>query len=659
MPVDRPRRALLEEPDDVESYVAKRSRGFTQADSGDRVAVRPTRAARALEPSAIGTHFQAADHDHLGQSGSPPRRAVPPESLSWHDLDEPVPAPPPPTKPTGRRAIIDPEPTQSSEPDLPERLAKLLAEPGAELETPQPRRSVPLPPIEPVTELPKTTAPEFRPPDPVPAPVQPPKPTLAPTLAVAQAERMQPYRPAARIDRPTTPLDPMPMPPIDRPSPALRQAQGAREINDDAGAAHLNTGARRVDPSAGQVTQGAAQTSQHAGEINSDAGARQVSEHTGQITRSAEPAAQSVRQTTQGARQIPAGAAEITRSVPIRPPSRVTPPDRPATVLPPGSGQAGHRPPARAVAPAKSLRPTVHHEVSPIIVDRLIKSYSGTLAVHNLSFVVEPGRVTGFLGPNGAGKTTTMRILLGLVTPTTGTATFGGLAYADLPHPQQTVGGVLDARFHPGRSGRNHLRVLAPTAGASDRRVDELLGEVGLGGVARQPVGEYSMGMQQRLALAAAMLGDPDYLILDEPANGLDPEGIRWLRTFLRDFAASGRAVFVSSHLLNEIEATADDIVVINKGRLLAQMPMSELNLGDGTTRVRASDVGAARQALAAIGAEVETAADERGSYLRVHSHDVGQVGSALFGYGVVVDELGTERRDLEQEFFSMLEGSR
>ena len=294
----------------------------------------------------------------------------------------------------------------------------------------------------------------------------------------------------------------------------------------------------------------------------------------------------------------------------------------------------------------------------PIVVDRLIKSYSGALAVHNLSFVVEPGRVTGFLGPNGAGKTTTMRILVGLVTPTTGTATFGDLVYADLPHPQRSVGCVLDAHFHPGRSARNHLRVLAPTAGASDRRVDELLGEVGLGAVARQPVGEYSMGMQQRLALAAAMLGNPDYLILDEPANGLDPEGIRWLRTFLCDFAATGRAVLMSSHLLNEVEATADDIVVINRGRLLTQLPMSELNLGEGITRARVSDLGAAMQTLAAIGAEVETAVDERSTYLRIHSHDVGQVGSALFSAGIAVDELITERRDLEQEFFSMLDGS-
>jgi ABC-2 type transport system ATP-binding protein len=670
MPVDRPRRALLEEPDDVESYVAKRSRGFTQADSGDRVVVRPARAARTLEPSAIGTQLQTAEHDHLRPSGLPPRRALPPESLSWQDLDEGEPAPMD-TKATGRRAIVEPS-----------RLAKLLAEPGVERETPQPRRSVPLPPVEPVIELPKITAPQVRPADPMPpVPVQPPKPAVAPAPAVAHTEPTQPYRPAAPINRATTPLPPTP--PLDRPSFALRQALGAAQINPGAGqitpragqsnqgagqvsqagaqitqsAGQISEGARPIPERTGQINQGAAQTAQRAGQINHGAG--QVTQSAGQTTQRAGQVTQSARNPTQSAREINQGAAEVTRTVPIRPASRVMPAERPAATLRPGSGQTVRRPPAPAVARARSSRPTVHHEVSPIIVDRLIKSYNGTLAVHNLSFVVEPGRVTGFLGPNGAGKTTTMRILLGLVTPTTGTATFGSLAYADLPHPQQTVGCVLDARFHPGRSGRNHLRVLAPTAGASDRRVDELLGEVGLGEVARQPVGEYSMGMQQRLALAAAMLGDPDYLILDEPANGLDPEGIRWLRTLLRDFAATGRAVFISSHQLNEIEATADDIVVINRGRLLAQMPMSELNLGEGTTRARVSDLSAARQALATIGAEVEIAADERGAYLRVHSHDVGQVGSALFGSGIVVDELGTERRDLEQEFFSMLEGSR
>jgi ABC-2 type transport system ATP-binding protein len=600
MPVDRPRRALLEEPDDVESYVAKRSRGFTQADSGDRIDVRPVRAARALEPSSVGTtQTHTADRDQLGFSDpTTPRRALPAEPLSW-DLDEDE-SPPAEVAVAGRRAIVDLEPSHSKEPAPPSLLAQLLAEPELAIEAPEPRRSRPLPPLEPVAELPKITAPsplpepavelpkitalEVRPPDSTPVPVQPATPVATPAPRAAPMEQTQRYRPAP-IDRPAGPMEQpqpyRPAPPIDRPAAPRPQTS---------------------------------------------------------------PVARPTRQ--------------VEQPVPIRPASMIGAPDRPTTILRPGSGQTVPRPVVRAESRVRSSRPTVHHEVSPIIVDRLIKSYNGTLAVHNLSFVVEPGRVTGFLGPNGAGKTTTMRILVGLVTPTTGTATFGDLAYADLPHPQQTVGCVLDARFHPGRSARNHLRVLAPTAGASDRRVDELLGEVGLGEVVRQPVGEYSIGMQQRLALAAAMLGDPDYLILDEPANGLDPQGIRWLRTFLRDFAASGRAVLISSHLLNEIEATADDIVVINRGRLLAQMPMSELSLGEGTTRARVPDLRAALHALAAIGAEVETAADEHGAYLRIHSHDVGQVGSALFSSGIAVDELVTERRDLEQEFFSMLEDS-
>jgi ABC-2 type transport system ATP-binding protein len=293
------------------------------------------------------------------------------------------------------------------------------------------------------------------------------------------------------------------------------------------------------------------------------------------------------------------------------------------------------------------------------VIDRLVKAYSGTLAVRNLSFVVEPGRITGFLGPNGAGKTTTLRILVGLATPTTGTATFGRTRYADLPRPQETVGAVLDANFHPARTGRNHLRVLAATAGVSDRRVDELLEKVGLAAEGRQPAGQYSLGNRQRLALAAALIGDPDYLILDEPANGLDPEGIRWLRRFLRDFADTGRAVLVSSHLLNEVQATVDEIVVIHKGRLLAQMPIAELQLGQGTTRVRVSDLEAAARELAPLAVRIEHARDERGPYLRVHSQEVAAVGAALFNAGLVVNELATERRDLEQEFFSMLESSR
>jgi ABC-2 type transport system ATP-binding protein len=567
MPVDRPRRALLEEPDDVESYVAKRSRGFTQADSADRVVVRPTRAARALEPSAVTTQTQTADRDHLSDQPRP-RRALPAEPLTWTlEEDEPIPTE---ARIAGRRAIVDLEPAQSVPLAMPLQPAPLAA-PQAAPEVPQPRRITPSPVREPAVELPKITAPTVRLPDPMPVPpqpvpAQPATPIAAPVPRADQKEQTQPYRPPPPIAGPTAPRPQTP--PVARPTPQIKQA------------------------------------------------------------------------------------------MPIRPVSTDSAPNRPATTVRPGSGPTVRRAAAPAGGRARPSRSTVPRELPPIIVNRLIKSYNGILAVHNLSFIVEPGRVTGFLGPNGAGKTTTMRILVGLVTPTTGTATFGDLGYADLPHPQQTVGCVLDARFHPSRSGRNHLRVLAPTAGASDRRVDELLGEVGLGEVARQPVGEYSMGMRQRLALAAAMLGDPDYLILDEPANGLDPQGIRWLRTFLRDFAASGRVVFISSHLLNEIEATADDIVVINRGRLLAQMPMSELNLGQGTTRARVPDLRAAMQALATIGAGVETAADEHGAFLRIHTHDVGEVGSALFSSGIVVDELVTERRDLEQEFFSMLEGS-
>jgi ABC-2 type transport system ATP-binding protein len=556
--VDRPRRALFEEPDNVESYVAKRSLGFTQADTEDRIVVRPARATRALEPSAAGTQAQTTDGE-LGLFDPPPtpRRALPAEPLS-RDLEAPK-ASPTESAAAGRRAVVDLEPTPSNGPVVPSQPTVPLAVRPAALE---PRSIAPSSPREPAAGLPKTIAGEEPPPDPIFVPAQPPPTTPVPIPLPAQTEQQQLYRPALPIDRPTPPPPQTPL--VSRPVSQTK----------------------RVEP------------------------------------------------------------------------VRASLPERTSTLLLPRSRQTVDRGAATAVHRGRPARWAGRHEVPPIVVDRLIKSYNGTLAVHNLSFVAEPGRVTGFLGPNGAGKTTTMRILLGLVAPTTGTATFGDLAYADLPHPQRTVGCVLDARFHPGRSGRNHLRVLAPTAGANDRRVDELLGEVGLGEVARQPVGEYSMGMRQRLALAATMLGNPDYLILDEPANGLDPEGIRWLRTFLRDFAASGRAVFISSHLLNEIEATADDIVVINRGRLLAQLPMSELKLGEGTTRARVSDVAAAMRALATVGADVETAADERGAYLRIHSHDVGQVGAALFNSGIGVDELSTERRDLEQEFFSMLEGS-
>ena len=313
--------------------------------------------------------------------------------------------------------------------------------------------------------------------------------------------------------------------------------------------------------------------------------------------------------------------------------------------------------PARVAAEAM-LSAVPRRRVEPIVIDRLSKSFSGKPAVRNLSFIVEPGVVTGFLGPNGAGKTTTLRMLVGLATPDAGTATFGPYAYADLPHPQQTVGCVLEANFHPGRTGRNHLRVLAATADVGDDRVDELLRLMGLTQAADRPAGGYSMGMRQRLALAGALLGDPDYLILDEPANGLDPEGIRWLRAFLRNFASQGRTVLMSSHLLNEVGATADDIVIINAGRLVKQATMAELGIAEVTSRVRVSHYDRAERAIAELGVAIERGTDEQGPFLRVRTQDLYLIGAALFNAEVAVFELTREPYDLEEQFFEMLEAS-
>jgi ABC-2 type transport system ATP-binding protein len=318
---------------------------------------------------------------------------------------------------------------------------------------------------------------------------------------------------------------------------------------------------------------------------------------------------------------------------------------------------------ATAAGPAKvaaeaMLSAVPRRRVEPIVIDRLSKSFNGKPAVRNLSFIVEPGVVTGFLGPNGAGKTTTLRMLVGLAEPNAGTATFGPYAYADLPHPQQTVGCVLEANFHPGRTGRNHLRVLAATADVDDDRVDELLRLMGLTQAADRPAGGYSMGMRQRLALAGALLGDPDYLILDEPANGLDPEGIRWLRAFLRNFASQGRTVLMSSHLLNEVGATADDIVIINAGRLVKQATMAELGIAEVTSRVRVSHYDRAERAIAELGAAIERGTDEQGPFLRVRTSDLYVIGAALFNADVAVFELTREPYDLEEQFFEMLEAA-
>ncbi len=241
-----------------------------------------------------------------------------------------------------------------------------------------------------------------------------------------------------------------------------------------------------------------------------------------------------------------------------------------------------------------------------IEISHLTKRYRKVLAVDDVSFGVAAGRITGFVGPNGAGKTTTLRALLGLLTPTSGTATIEGRAFRALEDPPRQVGAVLETTsFHPGRSGRNHLRVVAKAAGVPQSRVDEVLEVVGLTDAAKRRAGSYSLGMRQRLCLATALLADPRILVLDEPANGLDPEGIRWLRTFLRTLAAEGRTILVSSHVLAELAQTADDVAVIARGRLIAHAPIAELVARTGArTRVRTPETDRLRELLTAAGLE-------------------------------------------------------
>lgn len=299
-------------------------------------------------------------------------------------------------------------------------------------------------------------------------------------------------------------------------------------------------------------------------------------------------------------------------------------------------------------SPGAPARPGVQ-----IAVAGLTKRFGRLTAVDNLDFTVEPGRVTGFLGPNGAGKTTTLRMLLGLVQPTAGTATIGGSTYHDLAHPLQTVGASLEAsNFHPGRSGRDHLRVLADASGIPTRRVDELLELVGIPAPARQRAGGYSMGMRQRLALAAALLGDPQVLLLDEPANGLDPEGIRWLREFLRHLAGQGKTILVSSHMLSEVEQTVDDVVIIANGRSVAQGSIDSLR-GEPTVFVRAANHDGLRSALLAGGLVAEPTAEGDGG-LAVKTHDISLVGELAFRGGIPLHELRPLASDLEDLFFRL-----
>lgn len=291
-----------------------------------------------------------------------------------------------------------------------------------------------------------------------------------------------------------------------------------------------------------------------------------------------------------------------------------------------------------------------------IRINGLSKRFAKFTAVDDLTFDVQPGRITGFLGPNGAGKTTTLRMLLGLVKPTSGTGLIGGKSYTEFQQPLGVVGAALEAtNFHPGRSGRDHLRVLAATHRIPDERVDRMLELVGIPAAARKRAGGYSMGMRQRLGLAAAMLGDPQVLILDEPANGLDPEGIRWLRGLLRALADEGKTILISSHLLTEVEQTVDDVVIIANGHLVRQGTIEELH-GDSSALIRVGDADALVTALKANGIASAPAPDHGEGAVEVSTPDLALVGEAAHSAGLAVHELRTLRTDLERLYFELTE---
>jgi ABC-2 type transport system ATP-binding protein len=280
----------------------------------------------------------------------------------------------------------------------------------------------------------------------------------------------------------------------------------------------------------------------------------------------------------------------------------------------------------------------------------LTKRYGDVIAVDDLSLAIREGAVTGFLGPNGAGKTTTLRMILALARPTAGHATVLGRPYAQLDDPARAVGANLEiAGAHPGRRGRDHLRALAAMARIPRSRVQEVLRLVELEGAADRRAGTYSMGMRQRLGLAATLLGDPRVLILDEPANGLDPQGIRWLRDFLRSLAAEGRTVLVSSHVLAEVAQTVDDVVVIHRGKLVEQGPVERLTAG-GHVVVRSPRADQLRSALeqAGLGVTVD------GDWLVVDAEDPAQVGDIAFGAGIPLHELTTRATSLEEAFLAL-----
>ena len=287
------------------------------------------------------------------------------------------------------------------------------------------------------------------------------------------------------------------------------------------------------------------------------------------------------------------------------------------------------------------------------VVD-LRKRYRKTTAVDGLTFTVHEGSITGFLGPNGAGKTTTLRILLGLVHATSGKATIAGHRYRELERPVARVGAVLEAsNYHPKRSGRNHLRMLAAAAEVPVKRVDELLEFVGLGNAGGRAVGTYSLGMRQRLSVAGALLGEPNLLVLDEPANGLDPEGFRWLRDFLRTFAADGKTVFISSHVLGEMQQLVDEVVIIHHGKLIAHGPVSELTArAAGGARVRSPQAAALRDALVEAGFRGSLDGDQL-----VTAAPPERVGELAAANAIVLHELVADATSLEEAFLELTGG--
>jgi ABC-2 type transport system ATP-binding protein len=282
----------------------------------------------------------------------------------------------------------------------------------------------------------------------------------------------------------------------------------------------------------------------------------------------------------------------------------------------------------------------------------LTKRFGRRLAVDHVSFSVERGEIVGFLGPNGAGKTTTLRMLLGLVIPSEGSATLNGRRYTELDHPARTVGALLDAAgAYPGRSARDHLRVQALAGGTPARRIDEVLSLVDLDEAADQRVGTFSLGMRQRLGLATALLHEPEVLILDEPANGLDPEGVRWLRALLRDLAGEGRTVLVSSHILAEVAQIVDSVVILDRGRLVAHAPLAELTGAGGVIRIRTPQAARLHAELTARGMRAGMPAPDRVEVADGSSEEIGIIAARL---GVPIFETTTEVADLEDVFLRL-----